>query len=241
MRRIHETDRSSRSWSNRLNQPSALRFLMVLALIGSSVSAQELAKEQDEPDSAALELAAAKARASYYLAQLRWQTDRPQDALNVLRQVPPAHRRFEWYLTHREYSGGDLIGYGHTGRVVTVDFSPDGTLIASGGEDNRVKLWDARTGLEIRTWKGLDVEPNAAGVHASAVQFSPDGKLLAAGCGYGSDIGFKGVIKVWEVKTGKRVKKTQRDPLGDSPSVQRGWQTDRLRNAQQSSRQSLGP
>ena len=207
MRRIHETDRSSRNWSSRLKQPSAFWILMVLTLIGGPASAQDLAKEQDEPDTASSELAAAKARASYYLAQLRWQTDRPQDALNVLRQVPPSQRRLEWYLTHHEYSGGDLTCYGHTGRIVTVDFSPDGKLIASGGEDNRVKLWDARTGLEIRTWKGLDVEPNAAGVRASAVQFSPDGKLLAAGCGYGSDIGFKGVIKVWDVKTGKRVKK----------------------------------
>ena len=38
---------------------------------------------------------------------------------------------------------------GHTGMVITLSFSPDGTRIVSGGEDRAIKLWDAATGGEV--------------------------------------------------------------------------------------------
>ena len=39
---------------------------------------------------------------------------------------------------------------GHSGWVLSVAYSPDGKHIASGSEDNTVKIWDAQSGEEVR-------------------------------------------------------------------------------------------
>jgi endonuclease YncB( thermonuclease family) len=62
---------------------------------------------------------------------------------------------------------------GHGEAAFHLDFSPDGTLLASCGEP-RVKVWDLRTGREIATFEG----PEDARWGRS-VAFSPDGKSLA--------------------------------------------------------------
>jgi WD40 repeat protein len=41
---------------------------------------------------------------------------------------------------------------GHTGNVNTATFSPDGTLILTGGEDGTARIWNADTGSELCRW-----------------------------------------------------------------------------------------
>jgi len=88
---------------------------------------------------------------------------------------------------------------GHQDWVNSVAFSPDGKLIASGSEDNSIKLWNAKTGKSLRTLKKSwwRRENNAA---ILSVAFSPDGRSLVSGSE-------DNTIKVWDVKTGK-VRKT---------------------------------
>lgn len=62
---------------------------------------------------------------------------------------------------------------GHDGWIRKVVFSPDGSTLASGGDDHEIHLWDAPSGTVQRTFgrKRLTVE---------AVAFSADGRFLTA-------------------------------------------------------------
>jgi len=58
------------------------------------------------------------------------------------------------------------------GFVTSVAFSPNGQILASGGNTNLGILWDVESGAELRTLGEND--------SFSSVAFSPDGKILAS-------------------------------------------------------------
>ena len=80
---------------------------------------------------------------------------------------------------------------GHTGWVLSVSFSPDGTLIASGSSDDTVKLWDVATGTNIATLQGHTDD-------VTSVSFSPDGTTLASGAD-------DRTVKLWDVATKQNI------------------------------------
>jgi WD40 repeat protein len=64
---------------------------------------------------------------------------------------------------------------GHKDMAISLAFSPDGKLLATGGSqhDLDVRLWDAATGKQVRAINVAAMVP--------ALAFSPDGKVLAIG------------------------------------------------------------
>jgi WD40 repeat protein len=66
----------------------------------------------------------------------------------------------------------------HTDKVKSVAFGPDGTRLASAGDDGRIILWDAAAGDKLREWQ------LPGPVHGIA--FARDGRHLAAANGNGT-------------------------------------------------------
>ena len=141
--------------------------------------------------------------AGVLLALVVWLANRPGDRVENGPPAPQepgaearpvaAGERFAWQPkelvavlgTHR---------WRHWGPVNCVAISPDGKLLASGGQDNVVHLWD----LTSEGWSPRDRVLKAHKDAVASLAFSPDGKTLASG-------GLDAMVGLWDVETGKNV------------------------------------
>ncbi|HPB30397.1 MAG TPA: NB-ARC domain-containing protein, partial [Candidatus Sumerlaeota bacterium] len=85
-------------------------------------------------------------------------------------------------------TGQRAIFHGHTDRINSVAYSPDGKRIISGSRDKTLRVWDASSGLELLRIEGRTQEINS-------VAFSPDGRRVVSGSK-------DETLRVWDVKNG---------------------------------------
>jgi WD40 repeat protein len=81
----------------------------------------------------------------------------------------------------------------HQDLIVSIAISPDGSQLASASHDQTVRVWELSTGKPVRCFRGEG--------KFWCVQFSPDGRLVAAGGHAFAEKGI-GAIKVWELASG---------------------------------------
>jgi WD40 repeat protein len=78
---------------------------------------------------------------------------------------------------------------GHSAEVLSVAYSPEGRLVATGSLDGTARLWDASTGKTVHVLRA-----HRGGVFAT--RFSADGRRLAT-------LGADRAVRVWDVPTGR--------------------------------------
>lgn len=78
--------------------------------------------------------------------------------------------------------------------VMSIAVGPGGRILATGGEDGDIRLWDPQTGMPIRTLKGHGARVS----EVTGLNFSPDGTRLASAS-------HDGTARIWNLASGVEV------------------------------------
>ncbi|KAG9662100.1 putative eukaryotic translation initiation factor 3 subunit I, partial [Aureobasidium melanogenum] len=81
--------------------------------------------------------------------------------------VSKDHNACAWWSHNGERFG---VYKGHQGALWTIDVDPRTVLLATGGADNTIRLWEVKTGKLLKTWE--------FGTAIKRVEFNEDGTQL---------------------------------------------------------------
>jgi WD40 repeat protein/serine/threonine protein kinase len=166
-----------------LTAAAIVALVRINAALGQAKHNEDLEREARE-----------KAEYSLYFEMLaRAQIEREVGNVGRAEQLlddPRFEHLHDWgwhYLKRLRY--GSLPPLPHSSCMCGLALSPDGGLLAAGGNDGVVKLWDTRAWQEVRKFQ-------AHGQHIHGVAFGPGGRHLATAS-------FDGTVKIWDVATGR--------------------------------------
>jgi WD40 repeat protein/predicted Ser/Thr protein kinase len=140
---------------------------------------------------------ARKARYEAYIAKVGLAAQKIEKsefakAERLLKSCLPEHRHWEWGWLRQLCSLADATLEGHTQRVNSVAFYPNGKRIVSCGglfgEQGEAKIWDVATGKCIADLTGHQNQAGSAAV-------SPDNKVVATVC-------LDGKVRLWNASNG---------------------------------------
>ncbi len=158
---------------------------------------KRIATEKSRELASALQQADANlSRSQFYLAIARLNENRITPALETLEKIAPQHRKIEWDFAKQKCVGGFCTLSESKYAINAVTISPDGSRIASGGEDATIRVWDTANGNLVRT-----ISQHQHRIEDLA--YSPDGTMLASAC---SD----GTAKLWDASSFELIR-TYRD------------------------------
>src|SRR5262249_51136637 len=150
----------------------------------------ERARTAEARAQAATDLAAAEAQARsrletqlYFqriaLADREWSTNNLSRMEALLEQCPADLRGWEWHYLKRLRSS-TLSPLHPKSAVISVAFSRDGKLLATGTQAGVVRISQAKTSHELRQWQAHQGDATTE-KNVTSVVFSPDGRYLATG------------------------------------------------------------
>lgn len=126
-----------------------------------------------------------------------WSRVRHHEAVSDLRLDPSTGRLLSasldgtlraWPLQSPPGTSSLQIVAAHNDHALSVDFSPDGTILASAGRDDIIRLWDPELMVPLASLPGHEGDVFSA-------RFSPDGRRIVSGSA-------DGTVRVWSIANG---------------------------------------
>ncbi len=150
----------------------------VFVAIASALSLAVLYRDSERQRGTAEQRAEQLRRAVYLnditLAQRAYDIGDGIELSRRLANCPADLRGWEWHYLNRLADTSIRTLSGHTAAVAACAVSPDGRLIATGGWDGALRLWDSATWREVNTL--------TPGGYVEQISFSPDGQhVICAG------------------------------------------------------------